>query len=718
MDLTIYYDPLDTAGPTSPYTQPTSPPPAPPTPPPAPPSPPPAPPTWDDIPDPDTGKTTPTWEEIKDDEEENTMILHICDSDDHGNFLLPDLGYDGLAVGTKIYRDDIAPDVPGYFLDTLNTQKVFVQTAGIYESALYYTKDPYGFEGDSTFDPPEKPDPDCQNDPLCPDNTGTWAKEVVDSPTGPCTPKDGGTICEQLAASEAAPISSDEIKKPADGKRLTIPKPVPAKKAVNQQFAQSQKWDETYDVIVYGFDLAGAIAALTAAEEGGRVVLIEKGPATDVGGYVRDTAQELIYASDRNLFKSFIQSLKEGYDYIDEAIVEAYCEGAELLPYWMTSHGVGTLYRTSKFEYSEFPGSDGAKLFRLHETNRFDRAVWNAVLRAMKPYNKKQIFLLCEAEITDLIQDPDSGTVLGVKVHSHAKNEDYTFRAKGGVILAGGGFENNEEMVENFLQMPSVIAKYTKNSDGDNIKLAMRAGADLWHMNNVSGYELHLKNFDDQLQFRNELQGVKNYQLGGRSCFVVGPNGRRFTDEGGLVRQGHIYRTGEWRAQEIPQNAWAILDHKGLTQAALAQGYSSDNLAEVSAGKIVKADSLEALATAIGIDPDALRQQFQDYQAACSQGYDSQFGRRPQNLLALDEMGPYYAVALSPVLQTTLGGPERNAACQIIDTYGDIIPNLYGAGVLGSFFPNVFPAGADLTEAFVTGQIAGVNAFEAAKGVK
>lgn len=151
------------------------------------------------------------------------------------------------------------------------------------------------------------------------------------------------------------------------------------------------------------------------------------------------------------------------------------------------------------------------------------------------------------------------------------------------------------------------------------------------------------------------------------------------------------------------------MDHKGLTQAPLAQGWSQDNLEVVTASKIIKADSIANLALAIQLEPADLEAQFAEYQGFCRDGRDPQLGRRAQNLFALDENGPYYALPLTPVLEATLGGPRRNVACQVLDTRGDIIPHLYTAG---SFFPNIFPKGADLSEAVITGQIAGVNALK------
>lgn len=686
-------------------------------------------PDWEDIDWDDDFEDDWDWQDSEDDnDEENVMLIHLYDPI-NGEEVGESLVIKGIPTGEAVFSEDIAPDIPGYMVDIDQTLEKFIQKRGLYEDAIYYIPSPFGYEwfddenpdGDDEFDFPFGPDDkgECPGDPMCPDypgNPGDPAdpQGIPDPPTNPCPCKKGGTVCEQAGIGEWLLLETHEFKA-LQGKRIPIPAIKITQKTLDKQFAAKQKWDASYDVIVYGFDMAGAIAALTVAEEGGRVIILDKAPMREVGSYTPYIQQEFIYAKDKVNFLKFMEAWYEGYDHVDPAILKTYAQAAEYVPAWFSERGAAKLYRLPGVTYGELEGSDAAGTFRLSKDMSFDQAAWKLILKAMKPYVRTNIFLLTEARVTELVQDPSSGTVLGVKVHLNKKNTDVRLQAKGGVILAGGGFENNESMIENFLQMPEARAKFTRHNDGDTIHLAMRAGADLWHMDNVLGYELHMASVDKQYQLRNPLQGIKKYQLGGRSCFVVGPNGRRFSDEGALVRQGHIYRTGEWRAQEIPSQAWAILDHKGLTQAPLAQNWSKDNLAEVNAGKIFKANSLAELAQLIKVDPQDLQTQFADYQEACLQGVDVQFGRRPQNLFALDENGPYYAIPLQPVLEATLGGPLRNEACQLVDTQGEIIPNLYSAGSLGSWLANIFPQGADLTEAVITGQIAAVNALKGHK---
>ena len=62
------------------------------------------------------------------------------------------------------------------------------------------------------------------------------------------------------------------------------------------------------------------------------------------------------------------------------------------------------------------------------------------------------------------------------------------------MVLTCGGFENNQEMIRNYL--PGVPYCYTSGSpynEGDGITMAMSVGADLWHMNNYAGPSMALK---------------------------------------------------------------------------------------------------------------------------------------------------------------------------------------------------------------------------------
>jgi succinate dehydrogenase/fumarate reductase flavoprotein subunit len=58
------------------------------------------------------------------------------------------------------------------------------------------------------------------------------------------------------------------------------------------------------------------------------------------------------------------------------------------------------------------------------------------------------------------------------------------------VALCTGGFENNQEMIRDYLGMPYGYPKGSPYNTGDGIRMAMAIGADLWHMDNQAGPDL------------------------------------------------------------------------------------------------------------------------------------------------------------------------------------------------------------------------------------
>ena len=80
---------------------------------------------------------------------------------------------------------------------------------------------------------------------------------------------------------------------------------------------------------------------------------------------------------------------------------------------------------------------------------------------------------------TKLFQDPVSRAVIGVEIDK--AGETVNIRAKNGVVMTMGGFENNKQMVEDFLGLTKSTPAGTLFNTGDGVKMAMGVGADLWH---------------------------------------------------------------------------------------------------------------------------------------------------------------------------------------------------------------------------------------------
>lgn len=490
---------------------------------------------------------------------------------------------------------------------------------------------------------------------------------------------------------------------------LDIPQSEVGDIPVDEDFLNSIAWDAVYDVIIEGINASGAVSAVSAVEADAQsVLMLDIGTAESVGGHSRYASQNVLYAEDKDKALSYFEALQGSYGNLAPEFLKLLAEGAYTAPGWLIEHGLAELFRLEdKADFSSFLGGDVMRLFRFSEADAYDEGMWLFLIDLLDHY-KDFIDFSYETELLSLIQDPASGMVLGVEIERGGKT--YKIRANHGVILADEGFENNPEMVQNYLQMPEAFPMYNTQNMGFGIRAAQEIGADLWHMGNVAGYDLISKNLKEGADPRVLLQGSKNHRIGVRSGFVVGSNGRRFLNEVRRPRLGHLDPKGTWVSQEIPETAWLVMDEAGLTQAPLYADWSENNQEEVDMHWIHKADTIEDLAVYMNVDAEALKQQLLDYNAICDQGYDWQEGRHPKTLYRLSDNGPYYALPMIPMLRFTLGGPKKNEAGQVLSVSGKIIPHLYTAGTTGSLFSDIFPAGGELMEAILTGRISGTNA--------
>ena len=110
-------------------------------------------------------------------------------------------------------------------------------------------------------------------------------------------------------------------------------------------------------------------------------------------------------------------------------------------------------------------------------------------------------------------------------------------KARRGVVLTCGGFENNQEMIRNYLPgVPYCYTSGTPYNEGDGITMAMSVGADLWHMNNYAGPSMALKvpeirtSFSMQaLHFSKQSAGRDDRGRAGRAALLRREDTRRAT---------------------------------------------------------------------------------------------------------------------------------------------------------------------------------------------
>ena len=319
----------------------------------------------------------------------------------------------------------------------------------------------------------------------------------------------------------------------------------------------------------------------------------------------------------------------------------------------------------------------------------------------------------------ELIQHDTTKEILGI--WAERGGERVAVKARRGVVLTCGGFENNQDMIRNYLPgVPYCYTSGTPYNEGDGITMALSVGADLWHMNNYAGPSMALKVPEVRTTFSMQALHFSKIIPGG--MIVVGPDGKRFTDEKFKTRHGKVPVNGRWMPLSTPCPMFLICDHAlfsagplydkhpshGWTQIIEQYDWSEDNSAELAKGWIKTAGSIEALASAIGLDAATLADTVARWNRFCRDGHDADFRRTLMMAPLVKE--PFYAVELSPSMLNTQGGPRRNEKGQIVRPNGERIPRLYSAGELGSIYSYLYQGTGNIGECLAFGRISGRNA--------
>ena len=468
-------------------------------------------------------------------------------------------------------------------------------------------------------------------------------------------------------------------------------------------YADTISWDATYDVVVVGFGGAGAVASTVANDEGASVLLLEKAPKGHEGGNTRYSSQRFLYTEDVEGMKTYLKAVRGLYTNMSDEIVDYLAEGFSTTLDWYKSIGAPVANPKVEPEYPDLECADSVqKVYTVSSDN--ESRFWNVLHKNVVETHKAGVEVWYESPATKLIQDPFSKTVIGVEVAREEKI--LKIRANNGVILATGGFENNQEMIQDYLQKPYAAPLGSTYNTGDGITMALGVGANLWHMSALSGPFLEFINPESGSGYR-QLMGSTG-SIRNSSAIIVGADGTRFIDETLQPKHGHVPFHGMYIDMPISFPLFLIFDQKQIETAPMYKIWSQDSSEELEKGWITKGETLEELAEKIGLPAEGLAKGVAEYNAACSSGQDP-LGRPAEFLHAIGE-GPYYGVELTPAFINTQGGPERNTECEVLDSQGNPIPHLYSAGELGSFYGSLYQGAGNLAECILTGQTAGKNA--------
>jgi succinate dehydrogenase/fumarate reductase flavoprotein subunit len=288
------------------------------------------------------------------------------------------------------------------------------------------------------------------------------------------------------------------------------------------------------------------------------------------------------------------------------------------------------------------------------------------------------------------------------------------------LILACGGFENNETMKRHYFEAHPVYPVYLGNS-GDGILMAQKAGAALWHMWHFhGGYGFKYPEFP--FAIRHVWAGPRRDDRK-MAWIAVDRFGKRFMDEYPPAPQDTGCRPLEYYDADIQDYpripCYLVFDEEGRKLGALAIAivndaryhyvWSQDNLAEIARGWIKQANSVQELANLIDVTPQSLEETLRCWNGHCDGGKGQDFGRPEKTMMPI-RTPPYYAMQAWPIVSNTQGGPVHDPKQRVLDPMGAPIPRLYVAGEISSIFGHLYLEAGNITECFVGGRIAGLNA--------
>jgi len=497
------------------------------------------------------------------------------------------------------------------------------------------------------------------------------------------------------------------------------------------------KWDYEADVVVVGYGGAGACAAITAHDAGAQVIIMEKAPYRGGGNTGICLGQWVCPTNVQHA----VEYLKAGSeDHTPPDVIQAWAE--EVCKNRAFYDRLGVKYAQVK-NIAGYPKLPHFSSMILYQTEGQGNGLF---MQLDKHVRDRKVQILFGTPGKELIQDPGAKEILGVYGQEvsgtwgkEKKGRIVAVKARRGVVLTTGGFEHNEEMKRRFHKAyPTAFYGWRYNT-GDGIKMAQKAGADLWHMDIMCGASNAVfRDIDPNYGFQIQIHPKADNYL------YVDNLGRRFMNEKSpLASNPHtgFWQFFGWDEQECGYTRtpyWLIFDSVGFKAGPLGsvkgakglrglyiiptdlggfEGWSNDNFEELNRGWIRSGNTIEELATNIKknefgkrMDAADLAASINRYNELCAKKNDDDYSRPVSSMLPVNAP-PYYAFAKVAGGVCTHGGPRRSARAEVLDPELVPIPRLFSAGELGSIYGRTYSVtGGNIGEASAFGRIAGRNA--------
>ncbi|MBI2917633.1 MAG: FAD-binding protein [Chloroflexi bacterium] len=500
----------------------------------------------------------------------------------------------------------------------------------------------------------------------------------------------------------------------------------------------SDQWQHETDVLVAGYGVAGAVTAIVAHDAGAQVLLLEKGKYP--GGCSVLAGGGINCCGDVEAGVAYLRTLSGGR--VPDELIRPFAEGLagneafirRLAEVDGARISLNKTYHGQPVGVYPFPGREAWYYVRILQVPGFSGFpyVQGASTRGtamfklvMDNVEARGIPVWLEAPARRLVTD--HGSVVGAIVERDGR--EVRVRARRAVVLATGGFEQNEWMRLQFLQGKPFHSMAPVTHTGDGIALSQKAGAALWHMWLVHGsYGFKFPEFP--IAFRHPFGGHRNPNRR-MPWIVVDRVGRRYMNEYHPASADTNHRPMEVFDPDLPGYpripSFMVFDDVGRQLGPIGDPiafepyiyeWSKDNSKELDKGWIVAAGTISDLAHKLKevpengglMAPEVLDTSVASWNRQVEARRDPLL--RPPGTMMPIATPPFYAATVWPIISNTQGGPQHNERQQVLDAFGQPIPRLYAVGELGSFFGHLYEQASNLGECFSSGRIAAKYAVQ------
>lgn len=486
---------------------------------------------------------------------------------------------------------------------------------------------------------------------------------------------------------------------------------------------EEPKWNLEADVVVVGGGASGCVTALSAMQAGAKVLLLEAAPVLGGAGSLCIGSISLPLSSLQKklgiddsvdaYMEDVLHRAGSAASRMDMKLLRLLADNGGPTIDWLLGLGVDI---QGPFEYP------------AHRVNRMHMlmpksAQWPKVVKPLLKQNNVEVLLATKG--VQLHQDAKR-RVIGVRAVDTVTGEMTDIKARRSVVLTAGGVDASPAW-KSKVTTPEVAglqpAMYSR--DGSGLTMASAIGAAMTMLDGMSNPQLRGMPPGPGV-FSIGKQDWMPYGMVDAGAILVNKQGQRFANETVpgvplsvvLERQSFAtcYMIFDSRVAEI-FNHWpmVVCSLPGIGDVSKLGGWGLvDDL--IARDGIKRADTLQELATAVGVDPDGLVAGVERWNACCKSGVDPEFQRPTFGHPAAQTVGagirvpPFYCH--SPLRTIDMPSDTSvlvNTRLQVLDVFGRVIPGLYAGGDMGhgNLIIRGTGHGINMAWAFTSGRLGG-----------